>query len=52
MLSLSKQFTDEQVKNIMFDDFTALETMFQSDELQIKGSLLCLTMSMIFKLIC
>ena len=36
MLSLSQQFTDEQVKNIMFDDFTALETMFQSDELQIK----------------
>ena len=36
MLSLSQQFTDEQVKNIMFDDFTVLGTMFQSDELQIK----------------
>ena len=34
MLSLSQQFTDEQMKNIMFKDTAILNNMFQSDELQ------------------
>ena len=34
MLSLSQQFTDEQMKNIMFKDTAILNNMFQSDELE------------------
>ena len=34
MLSLSQQFTDEQMKNIMFKDTAILNNLFQSDELQ------------------
>jgi asparagine synthase (glutamine-hydrolysing) len=34
MLSLSQQFTDDQMKEIMLSDFTTLNTMFQSKEMK------------------
>ena len=33
MLSLSQQFSDEQMKSVMKSDFESLPTMFQSKEM-------------------